>query len=86
VIETKFRALLLIFDTFDHLSGFFSLNLGQFLYFGPAEAGPGRFGRPFNITSQKIRESKQLSRRINYARNMKFDQNVYLYSGKTKSS
>jgi hypothetical protein len=31
VIETKFRALLLIFDTFDHLSGFFSLNLGQFL-------------------------------------------------------
>ena len=31
VIETKFRALLLIFDTFDHLSGYFRPNLGQFL-------------------------------------------------------
>jgi hypothetical protein len=31
VIETKFRALLSIFDTFDNLSGYFRPNLGQFL-------------------------------------------------------
>jgi hypothetical protein len=31
LIETKFRALLLIFDTFDHLSGYFRPNLVQFL-------------------------------------------------------